>query len=684
MFVNKYPYTDMHELNLDWLLAQMLQLRTDMKNFINQNVIKYADPIQWNITTQYEANTVVIEPNSGNAYISSQPVPAGVAISNTDYWSVIGNFSVLYESIKESIAAADDGSNINATEARTEGQLLWLNSKLYKVLSDISVGALYITSGTGQNLQEVTIEDLLNNIESKAIKYFDTVSDMISADLQEGELVKVKGYYTVNDQGGAFYTISSLSDGFSQVLDNGLYANILIEDIMCPEQFGAYGDGLHDDAAAFNKAVQYAGHIEANQIYRFVSPSEYNVTQIFVKIPSDRIINGSGTITLAANDYAGYVILGALAIDEDISNITIEGLTIIGDKTTHTGTTGQWGFGVGIFGTHDINIRGCKISNCWGDGIYIGRWDNGETIPENIFIENNVISSNRRNNISIVSGHNIIIDGNVISDASGQSPQAGIDIEPDPGTVDDIEHVIINDNIIDGNTALGVQVLVTKVTAGVADVRDIVINDNIFSGNTATPVKLLNGTNTYKREYTISNNKFNRTPTGIEVRKLGVSIIGNEFNRVSGSDYIIYCPNVLSGEFVLSDNIFDNCIANDSIVYVYDGSLYASGNKFIYPVAPTTINFNDNSNISNNLFSGYYSVRETEIIKYTGISGVMCLSGNSVIRRGSVAVLAFLKCTQTFSAGNATIANNIHVGASFTTLSGYGGGNNYLNGVLVS
>lgn len=169
MFVNKYPYTDMHELNLDWILGQMMQLRTDMKDFINQNTIKYADPIQWNITTQYEGNTVVIEPNSGNAYISSQPVPAGVAITNTDYWNIIGNFSVLYESIKEGIAAADDGSNINATEARAEGSLLWINSKLYKVLSDISVGALYITSGAGQNLEEVTIEELLND-EAEARK----------------------------------------------------------------------------------------------------------------------------------------------------------------------------------------------------------------------------------------------------------------------------------------------------------------------------------------------------------------------------------------------------------------------------------------------------------------------------------------------------------------------------------
>jgi len=684
MFVNKYPYTDIHELNLDWLLGQMLQLRTDMKDFVNQNIIKYADPIQWDITTQYESNTVVIEPNSGNAYISSQPVPAGVAISNTDYWSVIGNFSVLYESIKESIAAADDGSNINATEARTEGQLLWLNSKLYKVLSDISVGALYITSGTGQNLQEVTVEELLHDIESKAIKYFDTVSDMISADLQEGELVKVKGYYTVNDQGAAFYTISTSSDGFSQVLDNGLYANILIEDIMCPEQFGAYGDGVHDDVLAFNEAVKYASNIIANNNYKFITPISSLVTQIFISIPSNRKISGTGTITLSANNYAGYVILGALAINEtDVSNITIEGLTIIGDKDTHTGTTGQWGFGVGIFGAHDITVKNCKISKCWGDGIYIGRWETETLNPYNINITDNIISENRRNNMSVVSGEDVIISNNQIKKASGQSPQAGIDLEPD-NELDLIKDVIISDNIFEDNTALGVQTIITSVVSSLLNVQDVTIDNNIFTGSTGTPVRIANNTTTYGSSYRISNNKFYRTYTGIEIRKVGCVINDNEFHRVGGvADHIIFCPNILSGEMEIIGNVFDNCRAAAAIMYIYDGYMYAANNTFITPVAPATIAFNENSIITCNLFSSYYNALELEVINYTGQTGILTATNNTVIRRGSVAPLRFLNCTNSVTAANATLANNVHVGQSFTNLTGFGGGNNYLNGVLV-
>lgn len=91
---NKYPNTDFHELNLSWVIQTVKLLGEKVDNFINFNSIKYADPIAWNITTQYEANTVVIDPATGIAYLSTQAVPNGVAITNTDYWTAIFDLSV--------------------------------------------------------------------------------------------------------------------------------------------------------------------------------------------------------------------------------------------------------------------------------------------------------------------------------------------------------------------------------------------------------------------------------------------------------------------------------------------------------------------------------------------------------------------------------------------------------------
>lgn len=83
-FFNNFPYTNFHELNLDWLLNQMKELGTAFEDFVKANKLKYADPITWDITKSYNPNTIVVD--GSTAYISLQRVPAGTPISDTDYW----------------------------------------------------------------------------------------------------------------------------------------------------------------------------------------------------------------------------------------------------------------------------------------------------------------------------------------------------------------------------------------------------------------------------------------------------------------------------------------------------------------------------------------------------------------------------------------------------------------------
>lgn len=83
-FFNNFPYTNFHELNLDWLLNQMKELGTAFEDFVKSNKLKYADPITWDITKSYNPNTIVVD--GSTAYISLQRVPAGTQITDTDYW----------------------------------------------------------------------------------------------------------------------------------------------------------------------------------------------------------------------------------------------------------------------------------------------------------------------------------------------------------------------------------------------------------------------------------------------------------------------------------------------------------------------------------------------------------------------------------------------------------------------
>lgn len=66
--------------------------------------------------------------------------------------------------------------------------------------------------------------------DKKAIRYYDTVSNMIAdTTLKANMYVKTKGYYDINDGGNAEYHIVSSEDNtqHQEILNNGLYANLI-------------------------------------------------------------------------------------------------------------------------------------------------------------------------------------------------------------------------------------------------------------------------------------------------------------------------------------------------------------------------------------------------------------------------------------------------------------------------
>ena len=161
-YFEQFPYTNFHELNLDWLLSQMKALGSAFDAFVETNVLKYSDPIDWSIGTQYEANTIVR--NGEDVYLSKQAVPAGVAITNTDYWFKVGDLSTYQlqlDLIRHQIAADDEGTNVNASQSYAAGAVFWLNSYLSRATQTIAAGAPFVL---GDNYERVTVIDLLEDL----------------------------------------------------------------------------------------------------------------------------------------------------------------------------------------------------------------------------------------------------------------------------------------------------------------------------------------------------------------------------------------------------------------------------------------------------------------------------------------------------------------------------------------
>lgn len=184
MFNTRWPYTDFHNLNLDWILETLKKQDAAIADFISLNSITYANPLQWDITRQYPKNQVVLDTN-GDGYLSVQPVPVGVEIDNTDYWTKIGNFSELWSTVKLAITAADEGLKITASADRASGDLVWLNNTLYVCTTAITRGTEYGTNNTAKTTIDARLANLaqaVSTLQNNVADINTTLSNKIDKD----------------------------------------------------------------------------------------------------------------------------------------------------------------------------------------------------------------------------------------------------------------------------------------------------------------------------------------------------------------------------------------------------------------------------------------------------------------------------------------------------------------------
>lgn len=94
-----------YQYDLGWIIDQLKSVIENIQNIYDIEIVHYADPIQWDITAQYPQNTVVVNPQTGDAYISKTNVPVGVLLTNTSYWLPIFN----YQGVADKVNTALDG-----------------------------------------------------------------------------------------------------------------------------------------------------------------------------------------------------------------------------------------------------------------------------------------------------------------------------------------------------------------------------------------------------------------------------------------------------------------------------------------------------------------------------------------------------------------------------------------------
>ena len=222
---------------------------------------------------------------------------------------------------------------------------------------------------------------------------------------------------------------------------------------LTPQMFRDSNDA--DDTNAFNEAVHHLSdtcntvYVPAGIYYINAEKSIQLKSNMNLVMSDDAVLQAIGN----SNSHSDVIYV------RDVRNVSISGGSIKGERYIHIGSLGEWGMGIGIYDSENINVSGISISDCWGDGIYLGSNHGQDADAGNtaISITNCKLFNNRRNNLSIVSADNVIVDNCYFEYANGTAPEYGIDIETNYSS-NPCEHISISDSTFTGNreAAIGI------------------------------------------------------------------------------------------------------------------------------------------------------------------------------------------------------------------------------------
>jgi hypothetical protein len=285
------------------------------------------------------------------------------------------------------------------------------------------------------------------------------------------------------------------------------------------KNYGARGDGLHDDTAgiqaAINSLPSSGGTVTIPAgTYLIDTSKKINLRSLMhLKLESGAILKAK-TSSLARH-YIVYI--------NGKSDVEISGGQLIGDRDTHhysTTSTHEWGHGIQILGGRRVTVRDLRVSKCTGDGVCIG----GSSYD--VVIDNIISTVNRRQGLSITNCSNIKVMDSEFSYSKGTSPECGIDIEPDEGG--SCNTVLIQNCRVNNNAKYGINiwkrttgVTITQCTMerngslgmGTNGISGLKVTNNTIRYNSATGVVYNTGTRSVTHSGNLSYGNYTRLGT---------------------------------------------------------------------------------------------------------------------------------------------------------------------------
>lgn len=247
--------------------------------------------------------------------------------------------------------------------------------------------------------------------------------------------------------------------------------------------FGAVGDGIHDDTAAIQAAIDAAGAAGGGEVYLPAGTyavhggAEASKGALILRNNVTVYGDGMGASTVKVIDGSNKDITGIFRTPygEENHNITLHDLTIDGNKANTSGDVDGWfnGYIPGQVGSdYDITLDRVEVKDCSRYGFDPHEETTNLTIMNsvshnngldgftldfqiNVHIENNVAYDNGRHGFNIVtSSHDIILLNNISYDNAGQ----GIVIQRGSDNIPLPYNILIQGGEIYGNAGDGIQI----------------------------------------------------------------------------------------------------------------------------------------------------------------------------------------------------------------------------------
>lgn len=343
-----------------------------------------------------------------------------------------------------------------------------------------------------------------------------------------------------------------------------------------PQMYGAKGDGVTDDTEAIQAAFNDSHFVyfpEGTYLIDGDNSGFGHLTEGGVYPQSNTIVLLSENATLKAktNSTGFYNVINL----DEVNNVTIYGGKIQGEKDTHEGTTGEFGYGIRVSECSNITIRNMEIFNCWGDAIAIDSANELTGNNNHIIIDNCVLHDCRRQGVSVIIGNDVTVQNCEIYNIVGKSPESGIDIEAN-GTQQITNTKILNCYIHDTNKA---SIICSNQYTNTVLISDCVIEAinvnggaNIHVSNCIMDRIRLAGNDTHVSNCTLKY---------VDIESGNGAFVNCDITADEGQTACIYSGidnyNVKTSEFVS----FENCKIDSSkierAIYFVNSSPFADG-----------------------------------------------------------------------------------------------------------